>query len=194
MLDVVGIDLADAGGDLRASQPSAHGEHLRANLMISRVTRLDLHEAIVEVIAATDDLNIVHEVRVDGRQADAAVVHLAGEHLIAEEVVTEQTRVRVGVVLRIGHRDIDEVTEKGVHRVVLLLDIVQVLGMLVDSVGAEDILEQEEREVVLVLDAGGIVEDADVAIVHLVVTDEKHAGVVDVLLAVGADTGAGLTN
>lgn len=194
MLDVVGVNLADAGGNLRTGQSSAEGEHLGANLLVDTVRLLNLHKVVVEEVAATNDLDIVDEVRVDGGEADAAVVHLAGEDLITEEVVAEETRVGVGVVLAVSDGDIDQVTEKGVHGVILLLDIIQVLGVLVNSVGTEDVLEEEEAVVVLVLDRGSVVEHANIAIVHLVVTDHQHARIVDVLLTVGADAGASLAN
>jgi len=54
-----------------------------------------IHKSIVKVVASSDDLNLVHVVSVDGRKAHTAVVHLAGEHFVSEEVVTEESGVTV---------------------------------------------------------------------------------------------------
>lgn len=194
VLEVVGVVVGHAGGDLRAGQTAAEGQHLLADLVVNFIGGLELHQGVVEGVAATDNLDIVHVVGVDGGEADAAVVHLASENLISEEVVAEKTGVGVGVVFGVSHGHIDEVTEHGVHRVVLLLHVVQVLGVLVNSERSEHVLQQQERVVVGVLDAGGIVEHADVGVVHLIVTDEQHAGGVDVLLAVGLGGGGCLAD
>lgn len=71
--------------------------------------------------------------------------------------------------------DINEVSEKGVHGVVLLLDFVEVLSVLVNSVAAENVLEELEAVVVGVGDGGGVVSNANVRVVHFIVTD-KHEG------------------
>jgi hypothetical protein len=41
----------------------------------------------------------------------------------------------------LSHGNIREITEESMHRVILLLDVVDVLSVLVDSVGAEHVLE-----------------------------------------------------
>jgi hypothetical protein len=137
------------------------------------------------MVAASNDLDVVQVVAVDSGQADTAVVHLAGEDLVTEEVVTENAGVGVSEVVGLSHSHIGQVTEECVHGVVLLLDIVEMLSVLVDSVGAEHVLEEEECVVVLVLDAGGVVEDTDVGVVHLVITDEEEGRCVDSLVGVG---------
>lgn len=194
VLEVVGVVVGNARGDLRTGHSAAEREHLLANLVVDLVGGLELHQGVVKGVAATDNLDIVHVVGVDSGQADTAVVHLASEHFVTEEVVAEKAGVAVGVVLGVTHGNVDEVTEQGVHGVVLLLDVVEVLGVLVNSVRTENVLEQQETVVVGVLDAGSIVEHADVAVVHLVVTDEQHAGRVDVLLTVGSGSGGSLAD
>jgi len=194
VLDVVRIDLANARGNLRASQSSAKREHLGADLSIHGVRLLQLQKIVVKSVAATNNLDVVDEVRVDSGQADAAIVHLTGENFIAEEIVAEEARVGVGVVLTVANGDINEVAEQGVHGVVLLLDIVEVLGVLINSVGAKHVLKQEESKVVLILYARSIIEDTDVAIVHLIVTDHEHAGVVNIFLTVGSHSAARLAD
>lgn len=86
------------------------------------------------MVTATDNFDVAEVVTVDGGEAGTAVVHLTGEDLVTEEVVTEDSTVRVGEVVGISHGHIREITEESVHRVVLLFDIVEVLGVLVDSV------------------------------------------------------------
>ena len=65
------------------------------------------------------------------------------------------------------------------HGVVLLLHVVEVTGVLINSVIAEHVLEKEEGVVVRVLDGRGIVEDGNIAVNHFVVADEEHGGNVD---------------
>lgn len=63
--------------------------------MVSNLTVGDMlvfaviHKSIVEVVASSDDLNFVNVVRVDGGEAYTAVVHLARENLVTEEVISE---------------------------------------------------------------------------------------------------------
>ena len=96
------------------------------------------------MVSSTDDLNIVHVVTIDGWQADTAVVHLSSEDLISEEIVSENTAVRVSEIVGIGPGNIWKITEHGVHGVVLLVHIVEVTGVLIDSVGTEEVLEEQE--------------------------------------------------
>jgi hypothetical protein len=72
-------------------------------------------------------------VRVDSWKTNTAIVHLTGEDLIAEEVVSEQATVTVSKVVGFSHGNIGEITKKCVHAVVLLLDIVQVFCVFVNS-------------------------------------------------------------
>ena len=70
------------------------------------------------------------------------------------------------------------------HGVVLLLTEVDVLSMLIDSVVAEHPLEELEAPVVFILHTRSVIEDADVGIVHLIVTDEQQSWGVDWLLSI----------
>jgi len=134
MLDVVAVDVRDTGGGLGAVDAATEVEHLGADFLVQVGGALELHEVVVEVVATTDNLNIVDEVRVDGGEADTAVVHLAGENFVSVEVVSEKAGVGVGEVVGLSHGHIDEVTEQSVHRVVLLLHIIEVLSVFVNSV------------------------------------------------------------
>lgn len=71
---------------------------------------------------------------IDSGQASTAVVHLASENLISEEVVTEDSAVTVCEVVGISQSNIGKVSQESVHAVVLLLDVVQVFSVLIDSV------------------------------------------------------------
>ena len=70
------------------------------------------------------------------------------------------------------------------HGVVLLLTEVDMLSMLVDSVVAEHPLEELEAPVVFILHTRSVIEDADVGIVHFIVTDEQQSWGVDWLLSI----------
>jgi hypothetical protein len=192
VLHVVRVEVGHAVGDLGAVHAAAQGEQLGADLLVDGLVGLGVQKRVPEVVAATDDLDVVQVVAVDGGQADTAVVHLAGEDLIAEEVVAENAGVGVGEVVGLSHGHVGQVTEQRVHGVVLLLDVVEVLSVLVDSVGAEHVLEEQERVVVLVLDAGSVVEDTNVRVVHLVITDEEQRRSVDSRVGVGLLAGGGL--
>lgn len=71
--------------------------------------------------------------------------------------------------------DINEISKKGVHGVVLLLDFVEMLGVLVNSVAAKNVFEELEAVVVGIGDGRSIVSNANVRVVHFIVTD-KHEG------------------
>ena len=58
------------------------------------------------------------------------------------------------------------------------------LSMLVDSVVAEHPLEELEAPVVFILHTRSVIEDADVGIVHFIVTDEQQSWGVDWLLSI----------
>ena len=173
---------------------AAKGEKLGADLLVDGLVALNVKERVPQVVAASDDLDIVHVVSVDGRHADTAVVHLAGEDLVTEEVVAPNSGVGVGEVVGVSHGNIGQVTEESVGRVILLLNVVEMLSVLVNSVGSKDVFEKKECVVVLVLDGGGIVEDTDVRVVHLVITDEEEGWGVNSLVGVGLDASGGLGN
>lgn len=184
LFDVVVINAGNSLGNLASWDSSAESEHVLTNFGVDGFWRLGGQELVVEVVSASDDLNIVQVVGVDGWEANTAVVHLSGEDLVTEEVVSENTAVGVGHVVGVSSGDIWEGTEKSVHGVVLLVDIVEVLSMLVDSVSAEHVLEEQEAVVVLILDAWGIVEDTNVGVDHLVISDHQKSWDVNWLLGV----------
>ena len=93
VLDVVAVDVGDAGGDLGAVESAAEVEHLGADLLVDVGGALQLEQVVVKVVAATDYLDIVDVVGVDRGEAHTAVVHLASEHFVTEEVVAPDTRV-----------------------------------------------------------------------------------------------------
>lgn len=121
-----------------------------------------VHKLVVEVVAASDDLDFVHVVRVDGGKAHTAVVHLAGEHFVSEEIVAEESRVAVSHVVALCHCHVNKISEKGVHRVVLLVSSVEVLSVLLDVVAVEDVLQEEEPVVVSLVEGRSIIEDTNV--------------------------------
>jgi len=69
-----------------------------------------------------------------------------------------------------------------------------VLGVLLDIVGAEDVLHEQESVVVGVGEGRRVVEDGDVGVDHLIVTDEQDRGSVDALFTVRLWYGSRLSN
>jgi len=151
-LHVVGIEVGNSLSNLRSGDSASGLDHLLSDLSVDFIVRLEVHHLVVEVVPATDDLNIVHEVRVNGRKAHSAVVHLTGEDFVSHEVVSEKTTVGVGEEVRVGDSDINEVREESVLGMVLLLSVIEVLGVLVDSVRSENVLKESEGIVVFVVD------------------------------------------
>lgn len=184
LFDVVVINVGNSLGNLASWDSSTEGKHVLTNFLVDGFWRLSGQELVVEVVSASDDLDVVQVVRVDGWEANTAVVHLSGEDLVTEEVVSENTAVGVSQVVGISSGNIWKGTQESVHRVVLLVDIVEMLGVLVNSVAAEHVLEEQEAVVVLILDAWGIVEDTNVRVDHLIISDEQKSWDVDWLLGV----------
>lgn len=95
LLDVVVVNVGNSLGNLASWESSAQEEHVFANIIGNCSWRLGIQQLVVEVISSSDDLDIVEIVRVDSWEADSAVVHLSGEYLISEEVVSKETTVRI---------------------------------------------------------------------------------------------------
>jgi len=190
ILDVVVVNVGNSLGNLGSWESSAELEHVLTNVSVDGLWGLGGQELVVKVVSTSDDLNVVKVVRVDSWEADSAIVHLSSEDLVSEEVVTEETSIGVGEVVGLGFGDIWEISEESMHRVILLVAVIEVLSMLVNSVRAEHVLQEEETVVILVLDSWSIVEDTNVGVVHLIVSDEEDGWNVDGLLGVlGLDNG-----
>lgn len=190
MAHVVGVQVGNARGDLRAGHAAVQVEHLGSDLLHYIRGTLDGHQLVVQGVAATDNLDLVKVVAVDCGKGDAGVVHLAGEHLIAEEPVAEDAAVAVGAEQTLSSGDVNKVAEELVHGVVLLLTVVKMFGVFVDLVAAEHSLKEEEGVEVWVLPVGSLVKDTDGGVVHLIISDHKQAWVENgFLLTVLGDVG-----
>ena len=184
--DVVGVDMRDALGHLRAGDATVGLDELSADLDVGLVGCLLFHQVVPEGVPGTNDFDLTDEVGVEGRSGDTNPVHLADEDLVTEEVGAPESTVGVGVVLAHLSGHIWKLTENGLGGVVLLLGVVKMLIVLLDFVVADHLLEELEGVVILVVDAWGIVENADVGVVHLVVTHHEQCGSVDAFVTVGA--------
>lgn len=173
ILEVIVVNVGNSLGNLGSWDSSSDTQELLTNLSVDSFWGLVGEEIVEEGVSSSVDLNIVQVVGVDGWHVDTAEVHLSGEDLVSEEVVSEKTSVGVGKVVAVGSGDIWEVSEKGMHGVVLLVDIIEVLSVLVDSVGSEHVLQKEEREVVFMLGRWSIIEDTNVGVVHLIISDHQ---------------------
>jgi len=69
-----------------------------------------------------------------------------------------------------------------VHAVVLFFDIVEMFGVLVDSKRTKYVLKKQESVVILVLNARSIIENSDIGVVHLIITNEHKSGYIDVFI------------
>jgi len=189
-LQDVGIDVGNSLGDLTSWDSSSDVVHLHSDLLVQTLNGLVGEHVIVHGSSSSDDLDLIEVMGIDGWEMDSTVVHLSGEDLISEEVVSEKTSIRVGEVVALGSGHVWQVSHHGVHRVVLLVDIIEVLSVLVDSVGAEHVLEESKGVEVLILGGRGIVEHSDVGVVHLIISDHEQAWHIDWLLGVhGIDRG-----
>lgn len=94
-LHVVGVEVRNSLGDLTARNTASLLNHLDSDLFVDGSVVLSLHHLVVKSVAATDDFNVVHEMSVNGGEADTTVVHLTGEYFVSEEVVSENTSVGV---------------------------------------------------------------------------------------------------
>jgi len=115
VLHVVVVEVSNALSDLTARNAAANGEDLVTDLCGNFSWSLTCDKFVVKLVTATEDLDVVEEVGVDGRKADTAVVHLSGEDLVTEEVVSEDTAIRVGVIEGLSDGNIGEISKKCVH-------------------------------------------------------------------------------
>jgi len=181
---VISINVGDSGGNFTSWHSSSLEEELGTNFVVDIFWSLGSKKRVVKGVSSSDDLNIVKIMSPDGWKADTTIVHLSGENFISEEVVTEETRVRVSHVVGISSGNIWQVTEKSVHGVVLLMDIIEMFSMLVNSVVSEHVLHEGEGIVVLVFDSWSIVEDTNVGVDHLIISDHEKSWDVDCLFGV----------
>ena len=93
VLHVVVVKVSNTLGNLAAGDSAADREDLVADLLHDLRWGLTSHQLVVELVATTEDLDVIEVMRIDGGKANTAVVHLAGEDLITEEVVSENTAV-----------------------------------------------------------------------------------------------------
>ena len=143
MLNVVVINVGNSGCDLTSWESSSEFEDLGTNVSVEFTSICSTgHQQVVKVISSSDNLNIVKVVRVDSWKADTAVVHLSCEDFITKEVVSKDTTVRVGMIVRVCPSHIWKITDQRVHRVVLLMNIVKVTGVIINSIGSKDVFEQ----------------------------------------------------
>lgn len=189
---MVVVDMSNSLGNLTSWESSAELEDVLTDIGVNRLWGLGGQELVVEVVSASDALNIIEIMRVDGWETHTAIVHLSSEDFVSEEVVTEKAGVRVSEVVRVSSGDINEVSEKSVHGVVLLVHIIQMFSMLINSIRSEHVLQEKEGVVVLVLDSWGIVEDTNVRVDHLVISDEEKGWDVNSLLTVLSSNSGGL--
>lgn len=109
------VDVGHTLGNLRARNATIQIEHLGSNLLEHIGTALDAHKLIVKLVSSSNNLNVVKEVSIDCGKADSAIIHLASENLVAEEVVTENTAVTVWTEDAFVAGDIWQISDHSMH-------------------------------------------------------------------------------
>jgi hypothetical protein len=181
---VISINVRNSSSNFSSWNSSSHLEHVLSDLLVDILWSLSSEKGVVHGVSSSDDLDVIKVMSPDGWEADTAIVHLSGEDFVSEEVVTEKTTVRVSHVVSISSGNINQVSEKSVHGVVLLVDIIEMFSVLVDSVSTEHVLHELESEVILVFDSWSIIEDTNVRVDHLIISDHEKSWDVDWLLCV----------
>ena len=184
MLHVVVINVSYSLCDLTSWKSTTKCEHVLSNLSIERFWRLSVEKRVIKVIATPNNLNIIDVVTIDGRQADTAIVHLTSENFVTEEVVTEDSAVRVGKIMGVGPGHIYQVTKHGMHRIVLLMNIIKMTSIFINSIGAEQVFEEQETIVVLMFDSWGIVENTNIGVDHFIITNKQDSWDIDWFLSI----------
>jgi hypothetical protein len=179
---VVGVDMAHSLGDFTARHSAVKVEHLSADLLHDVGGGLHRSELVVKSVPGADNFDIVHVVGVDCGKGDAAVVHLAREHLVAKEPVAEDSTVGVRAVKTLLSSDINKVTKHAVHTVVLFLDIIQVFGVHIDLVVTKHSLPHQKGIEVFMFPARCVVENTNTGVYHLIVSNHKQTRIKDSLL------------
>jgi hypothetical protein len=178
------VNVSNSLCNFSSGNSSSKLNHLCTNFLVKSNSGLIIQELVVQIVSASDDFNIVEVMSIDGRHVNTTVVHLSSEDFVSKEVVSEDTSIRVSVVMAVSSGDIYEVTKQSVHRVVLLVDIIQMLSILINSVGSEHVLKHEERVVVFISNTWSIIEDSDVGVVHLIISDHQKSWNINWLLGV----------
>lgn len=99
VLHVVSIHMGDSLGNFRSGSSSSLEEDLSGNFVLSLEESVLSHELVVVSVSSSEDLNFGHESSVDSGDGHTGIGHLSGEDLVSEEVVSEDTRIRVSEVV-----------------------------------------------------------------------------------------------
>jgi len=70
-------------------------QKLSSDIFVDLSVSFSVKKTVPEVIATTNDLNIIEIMRVNRWEANTAIVHLSSEDFITEEVVSEETAITV---------------------------------------------------------------------------------------------------
>ena len=181
---MISVNVRNSSSDFSSWNSSSHLEHILSNLLVNILWSLSSEKGVVHHVSSSDDLDVIKVMSPDSWEADTAIVHLSGEDFVSEEVVTEKTTVRVSHVVSVSSSNVNQVTEKGVHGVVLFVDIIEMFSVLVDSISTEHVLHELESEVILVFDTWSIIEDTNVGVDHLIISNHEKSWDVDWCLGV----------
>lgn len=92
---MVVVDVRDSGGNFSSGNSSSVLEDVLSDFGVEASWSFVSEEAVVKGISSSDDLDVIEIVGPDGWETDTAVVHLSGENLISEEIVSEKTGIGV---------------------------------------------------------------------------------------------------
>lgn len=171
--------MSNSLSNFTSSYSSVLVKDLRSDLIGDVLWRFFSQKLVVKWISSSVYFYIIQVVRVDCRKTNSAIVHLSCEDFITVEVVTEDTSVWVSIIERVSSSDINKISKKGMHGVVLFLDIIQVFSIFVNSIRAKNVLKQKERVIIWIFDWRGIIENSNIAVNHFIISYEHKGRNVD---------------
>ena len=102
--------MADTCSYLRSVNTTTSRKKLWTNFFINTLIRLIIKKSVPQVVTTTDNLNFIQKVTVNCWEASTAVIHLACENFISEEVIAENSAIRVWEIVTVSHRNINKIT------------------------------------------------------------------------------------
>ena len=156
---------------------SVEVQHLCSNLLHEFGCWLYRHQLTIKFVSASDYFNVIQVVALDCWKGYSTVVHLSCKNFVSVEPISKNTTVTVWTVETFLSSNIREAVNEGVHRVVLLRNIIQVTGDFINSKVAIDSLQKKERIKIRVFPAWSIIKHTDRRIYHLIITYHEKAWV-----------------
>lgn len=101
VFDVPVVNVGDARSQLAAVNTTAEAGHLETNFCVDILMVLFVKQLVVDAVASAHTFNIIDNVSVGCSDCNTAVVHLASENLVSEEVISKEAAVGVWEVVAV---------------------------------------------------------------------------------------------